>query len=102
MAIDETFTKASPTLVNFDFTDILADVGYVTLFAMIDQANSETLIRQTIESNDIKVSVFPSSGGLQVEHNFDFEFRTPTRIDGLCYVKVTYFARAVSTQSSDC
>jgi len=102
MAVAETFTKTGPTLVNFDFTDILADVGYVTVFALKDIANKETLVRQTLPSDEQRVSFSPSSPGLQGEHNWDFEFRTPTRLDGLCYVQITYFAQAVSSQTADC
>ena len=100
MVVKTPFTNVGPTLINYDFADILSDVGYVTVFAMIDLANNETLVRQTIESNDLSVDYDPSSTGLQGESNFDYEFRTPTRLDGLCYVKITYFARASGTQTA--
>ena len=87
------FTTTSPKLVNFDFSDVLADVGYVNLFAMIDLANNETLIRQAIESDDGRIAFTVSTTGLQGEHNFDFKFRIPTRIEGLVYVVITYYAQ---------
>ena len=99
--MQQPFTTASPTLVNYDFSDILTDVGYVSVFAMIDQAGNEKLVRQTIESNEPKLEFDVSIAGLQDENNFDFEFRAPVRLDGLCYFTVTYFARAQSTQTVD-
>ena len=102
MVIKNTFQIGSPVLVNFDFQDILADIGYVTVFAMKDLANAETLIRQQIESDEFVVEFTPSAPGLQGENNFDYEFRTPQRLDGLCYVTITYFGRASSAEDADC
>ena len=71
-----------------------------TGYGMIDNANAELLVRQTIEGDDPEVRFTPSSGGLQGEHNYDFEFRVPSRLDGRCYVKLTYFATATATKEA--
>lgn len=102
MALNQPFTTTSPTLVNFDFQDVLANGGHVRVFAMIDLANSQTLVRQQIESDEFRVSFSPTTPGLQGEHNFDFEFETPTRLNGKCFITITLFATAVSTQTANC
>lgn len=101
MPIKEPFKTTSPQLVNYDFTDILSDVGYVTLYAMKDLANNTTLVRQAIESDEVEVRYTVGSSGLQGEVNFDYTFRQPTRLDGLCYVTITYFATATGVQTAN-
>ena len=103
MVLRQPFTTTSQTLVNYDFTDILSDLGYVTVFGMIDLANNETLVRPTIESDDPKISFSTGGGGsLRGESNFDFEFRLEKRLDGLCYVSILYFARAIGNEDATC
>ncbi len=91
MPVPIVYTQSPPVLVNFDFADVLADVGYITLTAMIDEAGNERIIRQTLDGVTLRTVVTGNSGET-VEKNFDFEFNISQLVKGDLFVSITIFA----------
>ena len=101
MAIPIKYRKSPEVLANYSFVDILSDVGYVTVFGIMDEADTRSFSRLAIDSKEER-RLFTSTGGLEGEDNFDFTFNLPVTIKGDLYLTLTYFARAIATQSADC
>ena len=102
MVLAQPFTTTSPTLVNYDFVDVLSDVGYVALYGFDDEASNKILKRLQLDSNSERRLYTATGADPEGEDNFDFIFNKPSRVNGSLFVSVTYFAIAGSTQSSDC
>ena len=91
MAIPIKYRKSTDALINFDFADILSNVGYVNFFAIISENASERLTRQTTEGTTI-LSQFTGETSGSVEKNFDFEFNISKLVKGDLFVSITIFA----------
>lgn len=89
-------------LINYDFTDMLASVGYVNLYGICDEATVYKLTRLPLVSTTYIKNYAPSVSGLQGEVNFDYTFLTSQLVKGELFLSLTYYARAIATQSADC
>jgi len=90
MPLNKIYTQSAEHLINFDFADILTDVGYVNFYGIDDEADNYRLSRLQIESTDVKSTRTGTSGN--VERNFDFEFNISKKLKGDLYVTITIFA----------
>lgn len=92
--VPEVFRKSGEQLVNYDFTDLLASVGYVTLYGIKDEADNYSLVRIQPQNADYrtKLNKTDAAGDLSSEVNFDFTFGMNQRVRGKLYVAETYEA----------
>jgi len=100
--LQEIFRKESPILVNYSFQDMLANVGYVELFGICDEAAAYYFQRLPLASTDYKVIYSPPGTGLKGEINFDYTFLTSQLVKGNLFLSVTYYARCIATQDANC
>lgn len=101
MTIPTKYAQPSAPLVNYDFADILSDVGYITLYGLDVEGGVKVLSRLAVVS-DAESTNQAATGGLDSEVNFDFEFSLPQYIKGYLFVTVTFFAIASGAQNADC
>ena len=99
MAIPIKYRESTPFSINFDFADTLSDIGYITMFAFIDEAGTTSLIRQTLESSDPKPTVTGTSGN--IEKNFDFTFETAAHVKGDLFVSITIYTNGSASNAVD-
>lgn len=90
MAIRKKYRKSPEILTNYDFTDVVANVGYITFYGISDEADSKKLVRQAIESTDVKSDIQGTTGN--VESNFDYTFNISQLVKGDLYVTITILA----------
>lgn len=102
MTIPNKYLTGSDVLVNYDFTDILTNQGYITLFGIIDEADSAIFTRLGVDSSDERIEYTSTASDPEGETNIDYEFLVPIHMKGDLFLTVTYFAQATATQSSDC
>lgn len=99
MGVPEVYTKSAPVLVNFDFADILSDVGYITLFGINDEAGTKSLNRTALESTTVLTKVTGTSGN--VEANFDSTINIAQLIKGDLFVSITIQATSTTGTSQN-
>lgn len=78
------FQTQQQVLVNYDFADILSNVGYITYYGYKDE-DSYKLTRNTIYSNRVwTISATTSGTSDQITHDVDFDIllSTPQTIKG--------------------
>lgn len=100
--IPKKFRQDPPIQVNYSFVDMLANVGYMELYGVIDETPSYYFQRLALDSSARWVIYQPTGTGLQGETNFDYEFLTSQPVKGNLFLTLTYFARASATQTADC
>ena len=94
MPIPQTYVTSPEAAVNFDFADVLTDVGYVTLTALDDEAGGQKLSRLVVDSTNLRTSVAQPGS---VESNFDFEFLTSQKVKGDLLLTITIWAHDTGT-----
>ena len=87
MPIPEIYRKSGDILVNYDFVDILNDVGYVTFYGISDEADAKKLTRTALESSDIQTTAIGSPA--TTEANFDYTFVLAQKVKGDLFVSIT-------------
>lgn len=87
MTIPIKYRKSPEVGINYDFADILADVGYVTFYGLEDEATGKKLSRQAVASSFVSSTVTGTTGN--IESNFDYEFLLPAYLKGDMFVTIT-------------
>jgi hypothetical protein len=91
-----------PALVNFDSSDLLTQVGYVTFYGFKDEADAYKLNRIPLGSNTVSTQFngpdIPDS--LVGECAFDTRFGVAQRVLGELFVTCTYYVNAPATQTA--
>ena len=99
MVIPTKYRQATDAIINYDFVDIISETGYISVYGFSDEANNKLLIRQVLESSDVKSQVVGTSGNVEV--NFDYEFNKGAHIKGDMYVTITIFADGSASNAVD-
>lgn len=94
MPLNQKYRKSNEVLVNYDFADILSNVGYVTVYGVSDSANTKTLSRLPLASADYYTVVNGATAGspTSTEVNFDYTFNSSQLVKGKLFVTETYEA----------
>ena len=98
MVIPIKYRKSGDVMVNYDFADILSDVGYVVFYGMEDEAENQKLVRLAIESTSVKSTISGTTGS--VESNLDYEFLLPAYVKGDLFVTITIEADGHSSSTA--
>ena len=80
------YRKSPEILVNYDYTDILNNVGYVVLNGLCDTASDYFLSRLAVASKTYLTTSAPTGS---TEKNFDFEFPNSQHIKGNLFITYT-------------
>jgi len=98
MPIPRVYTEAPRPLINFNFDDILSDVGYITVYGVSDENDDLTLLRSPIESTEVysDVPVSDVTTPETAELNFDMTFNISQKVKGVLYVTATISAVGAS------
>lgn len=92
MTIPQKYRKTSEALVNYDFTDLLEGVGYVTFYGISDEADSTALSRYPLESTDVLLKQ-TGQPDADLEINFDYPFGFAQVVKGNLYATCTIEAK---------
>ena len=100
--IPEKYRKQPPVQVNYSFEDLLANVGYVELVCVFDEADEYSFQRLPLDSTTKRKNYGDIGVGLQGEVNIDYTFLTSQLVKGNAFLSITLFAQALSTQTTTC
>jgi hypothetical protein len=89
MIIPNEFQTQQQTLVNYDFTDLLTNVGYISLYGLSDDADALSLIRQAVGSTDLVIASATGTDA-STEVNLDYTFLASQLVKGDLFITETY------------
>lgn len=96
------FRSGAGNLVNYNYTDILQGVGYITLYGAIDQSSSGILTPHSLASDQVAstTSVISGAYALAIDKTFDMTVNTPLSVKGITNIVVPLDLSVAGTSKS--